>query len=103
VAGDLAGGEVVEDRVNHLGRGAAQRSGAPGEVGVPGVAQAERQESVVRLVGEVGDQVDRLDELVQAAGGFGGRGDVGLDLVPPLPQRRLPVEVRALVAEETRA
>jgi hypothetical protein len=78
VPGDLAVGEVVEDRMDHLGRHPAERCGPAGEVGVPGVAEAERHERVVGLVGEVGDQVDRLHEPVQAAGGVVEHGTRGL-------------------------
>jgi hypothetical protein len=42
VAGDLAVGEVVEDRVDHLGRDPTQRCGPSGEVAVPVIPEAER-------------------------------------------------------------
>jgi hypothetical protein len=50
VAGDLAGGEVVEDRMDHLGRDPAQRCGPSGEVAVPDVPVSERPECSFRLV-----------------------------------------------------
>lgn len=68
VPGDLAVGEVVEDRVHHLGRAPAQRGGAPGEVGVPVVPVPERHDLGGRLRGGVRDHRDRLSEPVEAAG-----------------------------------
>ena len=57
VAGDLAVGEAVEDRMDDLGRDAAQRRGPSGEVAVPVVPVAERPERIRRLRGEVGGRV----------------------------------------------
>jgi hypothetical protein len=73
VAGHLAVGEVVEDRVDHLGRDvAAQRRRPPGEVGVPHAGQADGNERIGRFILGVGDHGDRLDQLEEPAGG--GRG-----------------------------
>ena len=74
VAGHLTVGEVVERRVDHLGRDPAERRGASSEVAVPVVAEAERRHRVVRLRGEEVDQRDRLGELEESAGdGLGMR------------------------------
>ncbi len=78
VAGDLTLGEVVEDRMDHLGRNSAQRRRPPGKVAIPVVPQAERHERIGRLVRKVGDQVDRLHEPVQTAGDDGGHANHGL-------------------------
>jgi len=84
VADDLAVGEVVEDRVDHLGPNPAQRCGPSGEVGIPVVPEAKRQERIRRLVREIGDQVDRLHEPVQTAGGVVGHENQGLHPDPLL-------------------
>ena len=65
VAGGLARGEVVEDRVHDAGRDIAAQRGCPsGEIGVPVVAQAERQQRLGRLLSRIGDEPDRLHEPV---------------------------------------
>ena len=51
VAGDLAGSEVVEERVHHLGRHEAQGRRPSGEVGVPIVGEPEGEHCLVRFVG----------------------------------------------------
>ena len=68
VAGHLTVGEVVEGRVDHLGRDPAERRRASREVAVPVVAEAERRHRVVGLRGEEVDQRDRLGELEETAG-----------------------------------
>ena len=69
VAGHLTVGEVVEDRVDDLGRYiATQRGGPSREVGVPHVAGAERHHCFGRFVSHVGDDRDGLDELKESAG-----------------------------------
>src|SRR5215471_19461741 len=72
VAGHLTVGEVVEGRVDHLGRSPAERGRASREVAVPVVAEAERRHRVVGLRGEEVDQRDRLSELVETAGDWLG-------------------------------
>jgi hypothetical protein len=67
VPGDLAVGEVVEDRVHHLGRDPPQRGGTPGEVGVPVVPVPECHDLGGRLRGGVRDEGDRLGEPEQSA------------------------------------
>ena len=63
------GGEVVEERVDHLGgNGAAERGGPAGEVGVPVVGEPQGEHRLVGLVSRVGDDADRLDELEHPAG-----------------------------------
>ncbi len=69
VTGDLAVGEVVEQRVDHRSRNlAAQRRSPSSEIGVPHVAEAERHDRFGRFVGHVGDDRDGLDQLKEAAG-----------------------------------
>src|SRR5207244_4226412 len=68
VAGHLTVGEVVKGRVDHLGRGPAERGSAAREVAVPVVAEAQRRHRVVGLWGEEVDQRDRLGELIETAG-----------------------------------
>src|SRR5207244_13049721 len=72
VAGHLTVGEVVKGRVDHLGRGPAERGSAAREVAVPVVAEAQRRHRVVGLWGEEVDQRDRLGELVETAGDWLG-------------------------------
>jgi len=68
VAGDLARREVVEERVDHLGRdGGTERCGSAGEVGVPVVREPKSEHRLVGFVRGVGDDPDRLDEIEHAA------------------------------------
>ena len=69
VAGDLARREVVEERVDDVGRdGGTEGRGSAGEVGVPVVREPQSEHRLVGLVRGVGDDPDRLDELEHPAG-----------------------------------
>ena len=80
VTGDLAVGEVVEQRVDHRSRHVAAQGRSPSsEVGVPHVAETERHDCFGRLVGHVGDHRDGLDQLEESSThGLGHRPTVPL-------------------------
>ena len=69
VAGHPPRTEVVEERMDDLGgQGAAERSRAAGQGGVPAVREPQGEHRLVGLVRRVGDDPDRLDELEHPAG-----------------------------------
>jgi hypothetical protein len=67
VTGDLAGSEVVEERVHDLRRDEPEGRRPSGEVGVPVVGEPQSEHRLVGFVGRVGDGTDRLDQLEHPA------------------------------------